>query len=212
MASRKETREVSGFDEVRLEGSGFIHLQQGEQDALEIEADEALLPKIKSEVKDGRLELGFNSLLDNLLILGGETIHFTITMRKVHALIISGSGKVEAPRINTDSLKLKVSGAGKLTINELHTQQMEVNCSGSGSLLAGGEAQHLDIHISGSGEVHGALLASQEVRVRISGSGTIEVQASDKLDVQVSGAGTVRYQGNPSIRQHITGTGSVRPL
>ena len=116
MAVIQEKREVSGFDEIHLEGSGTLLLQQGDQDLLIIETEEDILPKIKSEVRDGRLSLGFKNWLDHILQIGSPPITYHITMRQVHGVSISGTGKLTAGQIRTDHLNLKISGSGELNL------------------------------------------------------------------------------------------------
>lgn len=53
----QELRDVSGFDEILFETSGEIFLKQGETEEHKIEADSELLPRLRSEVKNGRLEI-----------------------------------------------------------------------------------------------------------------------------------------------------------
>jgi hypothetical protein len=212
MAVIQERREVSDFDEVVLEGSGVITLVQGEQDGLVIETEESLLPKIKSEVVDGRLRLGFKSWLDYLTNLGHATIHYRVSMRQVRGVLISGSGKLEAGRIETDRLRLKVSGAGSLAVADLHTADLETSFSGSGEARLAGSAQKQEIHISGSGDYKAEELDCQDARVSISGSGGVRLRASQRLEVHISGSGEVRYAGQPNITQRIHGSGSIKPL
>lgn len=212
MAVVQERREVSGFDEVSLEGNGTITLEQGEQDGLVIETDADLLPKIKSEVVDGRLRLGFKSWLDHLTQMGHPPIQYWVTMKQVHGVSISGSGKLHIGLIETDRMRLKVSGSGEINIADLHAADLETSFSGNGQATISGAVQTQEVRISGSGGLNGESLECQEARVRISGSGTIRLRASQRLEVHISGSGDVRYAGQPSIVQHISGSGSVTSL
>ena len=53
-----ETRQLTHFDRVTIFGSGHLTVVQGEQEGLTIQADDNLLPYIKSEVAGGSLKLG----------------------------------------------------------------------------------------------------------------------------------------------------------
>ena len=57
MAQISQAREVQDFDEISLRWPGELVIVQGEEESLVIEADEALLPKLRSDVRDRRLEL-----------------------------------------------------------------------------------------------------------------------------------------------------------
>ena len=208
----QERREVAGFDEVLLEGSGTITIEQGEQDGLVIETEADLLPKLKSEVAEGRLRLGLKSWLDIFMHFSHPPVHYYVTMREVHGVFISGSGKLRAGRIETDRLRLKISGSGEMTVSELRAGDLEVSFSGSGKAVVGGAVETQTVRISGAGEVRAEDLECAEVRVHISGSGTVRVRAANSLDVHISGSGDIGYIGQPKISQHISGAGSVKEI
>lgn len=212
MAVKQERREVSGFDEVQLEGMGVITLQQGEQDSLIIEADAEILPRLKSEVHGGRLELGFKHWYDHMNQVTRPDVHYYITMKQVHGISISGSGELQAGKIETDTLHLRVSGSGDFNVEDLRAQNLEVRFSGTGKAHLGGAAAHQEIHISGSGDLDAAGLDSQSALVRISGSGKVLLQVSQTLEAHISGSGEIGYRGHPSVSPHISGIGRVHSL
>jgi hypothetical protein len=212
MSIVQERREVAGFDEVVLEGSGTITLTQGEQDGLVIETEESFLPRLKSEVVEGRLRLGLKSWLDIFAHFGFPPVHYYVTMREVHGVLISGSGRLQAGRIETDRLRLKTSGAGEMSVEELRAGDLEINFSGSGKAVVGGAVETQTVRISGTGELHADHLDCAEARVHISGSGKVRVRAARRLDVHISGSGDVGYIGQPNISHHISGAGKVREI
>jgi len=53
-----ETRDVSGFDEIDLGGSGRVLIAVTGTESLTIEAEDNILPLLTTEVRNGRLELG----------------------------------------------------------------------------------------------------------------------------------------------------------
>ncbi len=57
-----ETRPVSGFHGVALDGTGHLHITQGNAEGLIVETDDNLLPFVESKVgPDGVLHLGSKS-------------------------------------------------------------------------------------------------------------------------------------------------------
>lgn len=212
MALIQERRDVTGFDEVILEGSGYITLVQGEQDGLVIEADEDLLPRLKSDVEDGRLRLGLRNWWDYLIHFMHSPVHYFVTMRQVRGVSISGSGKLEAGQVQTDRLRLKTSGTSEMRIADLRAGDVETSFSGSGKVSLGGAAEALTVRISGSGSVRAEEMDCADVRVHISGSGSVRVRASSRLDVHISGSGEIGYIGQPAVTQHISGSGRVSEI
>ena len=214
MAIVKESRPVQDFEEVAMEGHGDLAIVQGDVEMLEVEADEEVLPKLKTEVRGRRLVLGYRSWWDWLTPpWGAPPIHYTVTMKTVRGVVISGSGTVTAAEIHTDDLRLEMSGSGRGTIDRLAAETLELRISGSGRLeVGGGQVGAQEITISGSGSLRAEELTSDEADVRISGSGNIRLHAEKALNVHISGSGEVRYRGQPVVSQRISGSGSIAPL
>lgn len=212
MTIAKETRSVQDFDEVVVEGHGELVLAQGDQETLEIEADADLLPKIKSEVKDGRLILGLQHWWDHLLPPWGP-ITYRLTMKTVRGIAAAGSGTVTAGEIRTDRCRLALSGSGKAALAGLTAETAELHISGSGRIeVAGGEVGRQAITISGSGHLDASDLACAAADVHISGSGNVALQARETLAVHISGSGDVRYRGQPTVTQHVSGSGRIKQI
>jgi hypothetical protein len=210
MATIQERREVSEFDEILVEGTGDLFLEQGETNSLVIEADEELLPKLKSEVNAGRLELGLRHWYDFLALLVTPHIRYTVTVSSLRGVTISGAGKLRTGRIQADRLRLKINGSGDMEVTELQGSELDISISGSGKVRLNGSVQRQHIEISGSGDIFAEELASNETRVRISGSGSANLRVQERLDVDISGSGDVRYHGQPKVSPRISGSGRVR--
>ena len=116
-----------------MEGHGDLVIVQGDAETLEIEADEEILPKLKTEVRGRRLVLGSRNWWDWLTPpWGGSPIHYTVTMKTVRGVVISGSGTVMAGEIRTDDLRLEMSGSGRGTIDRLTAETLELRVSAPG--------------------------------------------------------------------------------
>ncbi len=55
---KTESREVQGFDLVEVAGVGSLTITQGATEALTIQAEDNLLPRLRSTVQNGTLQLG----------------------------------------------------------------------------------------------------------------------------------------------------------
>jgi hypothetical protein len=210
MTITQERREVSGFDEVQVDMSGDIFLKQGDTEELIIEADSDLLPRLKSEVNVGRLELGLEHWYDFMFLIPNPTVRYYITMKNIHGIFIAGLGKLETEHIHTDRIRLKISGSGEFHIADLQAADLEINFSGSGKANLAGSVKRQELDVSGSGEYRAEDLDSLETRVRISGSASARIRVQQRLEVSISGSGEVRYHGQPEIEHRISGSGSIR--
>jgi hypothetical protein len=181
-----ESRNVSGFEEVELQGVGNLSIQQTGSESLTVEAEEDVLPKIRTEVENDRLIIGPEP---NTSIQTTQPINYKLAVKDLNALKVSGSGNVDAEDISTDELAVTSSGAGNVKIS--------------------GEADSQEINISGSGSYQAEDLESKQVKINVLGSGSAIVNVSDELNAEVSGSGSVEYIGDPTINQYVSGAGRV---
>lgn len=181
-----ESRNVSGFTKIDLTGAGEVTIDQNGTEALTIEADDNLMPKVTSEVVDGTLRLGERSNLISLT----KPVKYRVSVKDLTGLMISGSGTVTAAKITSSRLAVDINGSGRVT--------------------AGGTVENQDLMISGSGDYQAKDLQTKITTVKISGSGDAAVSVSDSLDIQMSGSGKLTYYGNPpQVTQQISGSGRV---
>ena len=170
-----ETRTVSGFTKIDLSGAGDVIIEQNGTEALTIEAEDNLMPKLTSEVVDGTLRLGEKS---NMTIHLTKPVTYRVSMKDVSGLMISGSGTVTAASITAPSLAVDLSGSGKITVGGTVDQQ-DLTISGSGEYQAKGSgnatvtvSDRLDAQLSGSGQLtyYGN---PPQVTQEVSGSGRV---------------------------------------
>jgi Putative auto-transporter adhesin, head GIN domain len=180
-----ESRQVSGFTKVELSGSGELKIEQTGTESLTISAEDNVLPKINSEVSGGTLMLGSNAK-----IVPTKPISYSLTVKDLTGLAVSGSGSV--------------------TMSKLATPALSTDISGSAAITASGTADDQDLKISGSGRFEAEQLMSKTVKVDMSGSGIASIFASDVLDIHMSGSGILTYTGDPKqVTQEISGSGKL---
>ena len=207
-----EERPVSGFDAVNFSGSGELSITQGDTETLTVEADDNLLPFIKTEVRNGVLFISMEEGSGGAFVRPSQPIHFNLAIKDLSALTLSGSGRTTSPEIKADRLSLDVSGSGSLKIDQLETADLSLLLSGSGQVDLGGKATSQQAGLSGSGSYLAGDLESQTARVTSDGSGSGTIWVSDKLEVRLSGSGSVSYYGSPTVSSEVTGSGSLKSL
>ena len=204
-----ESRDVRDFDRVSLTGSGEVVITQTGEESLTVETDDNLMQYVRTEVTGGTLNLGIDT--DGRSI-SPTRLRFTLTVKDVDGLKISGSGDITTGDFDTERLEVEVSGSGDVRIDALTVENVVVRISGSGDVELAGEATGQDIDISGSGKYRAGDLSSAEAKVTISGSGDATVWVTDSLDVRISGSGSVDYFGNPTTDLSGSGSGKIKSL
>jgi hypothetical protein len=201
-----ETREVSNFDRVILEGSGEVVIVQSGEESLVIETDENVLQYVTSEVSGGTLILALES--GNRGILSPELI-FKVGVDDLVGARIEGSGDISAGNLDTNSLDVDISGSGKVKIDNLTAEQLATVIEGSGDAQLAGVVEQQTIDIAGSGKYNAGDLKSDSATVTIGGSGKAIVWAMETLNASIDGSGSVDYYGSPSVSSSESGSGSV---
>jgi hypothetical protein len=213
-----ETREVGGFNEVILDEYGELILTQGAVPSLTIEADEDVLSRIETEVKDGTLIMGIGGTWWDKLgmaindVLSGRKIVYQLTVVELTGVTVRGAGRVKCAELRTDRLSVRVAGAGEVTIGSLSTGQLGVDVPGAGRVQLAGQATEQRVSLTGAGSYRAPQLESQKAQVRLTGVGSATVWAVQELNVTIQGVGTVEYYGSPAVQPSITGLGRLVSL
>ena len=213
-----ETREVSGFERVVLDEYGELILSQGAQPSLTIEADEDVLSRIKTEVRDGTLTIGIGGTWWDKLgmalndVLSGRKIVYQLVVDELTGVTVRGAGRVKCGELRTDRLEIRVAGAGEVTIGSLSVGQLGVDVPGAGRVQLAGQSTEQRVALTGAGSYRAPQLESQKAQVKLTGVGSATIWVAQELDVTVQGVGTVEYYGSPSVREKVTGVGRVISL
>ncbi len=221
MALRSETRTVPGLREVTLRGIGRLEIEQrpdvAGQETVVVEADDAVIDRIATEVREGRLEIGFRmpwyewlTGWIQWLFAAHKRIRFRLVAATVESIAISGAGWATAERLASDRLEVAISGAGKIALAGVTVVKLASRVSGAGRIELSGTAEQHDVHISGAGSIQAPGLATKRTTAVITGSGSLAAAVAEDLEVSISGAGNVSYSGRPRVTQRISGAGRVR--
>ena len=182
---KSEVRAVANFTAVRLAGAGKVVIEQTGAQSVTVTADDNLLALFTTGVEDGVLVLGEAQGKS----FTGKQPYYKITVADVRMLALSGSGEMQAGRLDGAALSISVAGSGDVT--------------------AAGRVGDLTVSISGSGSVKAAGLTAKRAKVTVIGSGDATVNASDELDATMSGSGRIWYLGSPTVKTSKSGSGSI---
>lgn len=204
-----EAREVSDFSEVELGGMGDLTITQGETEALEIEAEDNLIPYIITEVKGNRLMIYEES---GYAFNPTKPIQIYLTVKSLDTLVLSGFGNVNADELNLGDLEITLSGSGNIELSDLIAESLDVTLSGFGNMTVSGAVPREVVKLSGAGAYDAGNLESDSATATLSGFGSCTVWVHEDLDATLSGSGSLSYYGNPSLKQDVSGFGSIHAL
>lgn len=206
-----EQRSVGSFQAVTLTGAMKVVLRQGAKEAVEVRADDNLLPLIETTVVERAgvptLEIGTRR---GASYSTHSRMVVTVDVVQLKALTLTGSGDMAADGLKTADLQVKVQGSGDVDLRRLAADTLGVRIAGSGDMSASGHAGRLDVAIAGSGDLVARDLVADDASVSIVGSGDARIQARKTLAVTIAGSGDVDYTGDAAVKTTIAGSGSVK--
>jgi hypothetical protein len=203
-----ETRKISGINAINVEYPAKVVITQGNTESLKVESEDNLMPDLKTQVKNGTLEIFYKQTKDRH-VNPTKPIVITIVVKDLTRADFSSAGELKVDGLKTDGLDVDLNGAGNLELNDINVKKLSVNLSGAGSMTASGIADELDVNISGFGDFKGANLHGKTANTNISGAGSATVWVDEKLNAEISGAGSVNYYGAAQVDKQINGVGSV---
>jgi len=186
--SVSRTFELANFDQLDIEGSFDVNIQQGDSVQVTATGQANIIDIINTAVTDNRWTLRYTE--NNVK---SDDLSINITVPFLSEISSDGSTDVTLGSFTDQaSLLISIDGSG------------EYDVTGQWADL-----EALTLSINGSGEVDGFPLEAKDVRVDIEGSGEVDVTAIETLDITIAGSGTVRYKGSPMITQSISGSGEI---
>ncbi len=207
-----EERSINGFTGINFSTFGKVILIQGSTKSLTIHGSDNIVPLVKSSVQGGILTLRMDEGV-NVSGMNDETVlTFTITVKDLNKLAVSGAGKFTMDTLSTTDLDVTMSGAGQVLLNNLTAESLKVNLSGVGDIEIDGQVTTATIVVSGAGPVNAPDLKIQTADVTISGLGSATLWVTDRLTGTISGAGNVSYYGNPQANTNASGLGHFEAL
>jgi len=203
-----ETRTVTDFHAIDLNISGNVEVSIGENYAVEISAQQNLLPLLKTEVKDGALRIFCDENMNS-----SEGIKIRVTAPAFDRFSLAGSGEIRVMNaLRAEKMDLNISGSGDVFCPQSDFGVLDISIVGSGDIELGGKTNDMKADISGSGEVRAKSLTTNTLKVNITGSGTVTADVSMDLVANISGSGDVFYSGSPKVESNVIGSGSVEKL
>lgn len=207
-----ENRDVSGFNAIDFSTFGKINVLQGDKESLNISGPDNLVPEIATSVNNGTLVIEDKEKFTVTSLTSQNTLTFTIVVKDLTALTVSGLGDVQVDSLSTPSMALTMSGAGKVQMNQLTADRLNIVLSGLGGLEISGSATQATFDLSGAGSINAPDLKIQTANITLSGLGSTTLWVTDQLTGNISGAGSVSYYGNPQTSTNTSGLGQFKSL
>jgi len=169
----KDTRGLSGFKGVDVGGVFQVEITAQKEFGVEVEADDNLLPLIKTEVRNGVLNIE--------------------TDKK-----ISPSSPVRIRISAPDIDRLEVSGVANVTLNDIKNSELTLDTSGASKIKISGETAKFTADVSGATKIDAENLKTIDANIETSGASTVTINVTGELRGHASGTSKILYTGSPS--------------
>ncbi|MDP4280742.1 MAG: head GIN domain-containing protein [Bacteroidota bacterium] len=206
--NKRETRTVSSFNSVEIGGAFDLTISQGTAQSVIVEADDNILPLIRTEVVGNTLKIDTKKPIHH-----ASKMKIFLTVVDLKRIDASGAVNIQTEnRLTVPELTISGSGAsdGKM---DLAVQKLNIDMSGSCNMHFSGTAENVSLDGSGAVNLHAFDLVAQNYNLDISGAGKAEINVAKELKADISGAANVYYKGEPTqMFQDVSGAGSIRKV
>jgi len=178
---KTEERSVPAFSAMSVSGAFEVAVAIGPERNVSISADDNVLPFIRVEVKDDKLEVSTTQAFDT-----AQSPSVSVKTPRLDAFSTSGAAKVTIEGVRGEAFRISTSGASDLTARG-KVDRLTIDASGAGRIALGDlSALDVDVHMSGGGDMD--LFATATVKGTASGAGKILCGGGAKVSIETSGA------------------------
>ena len=200
---------VSDFSTIDLRGASDVDVRVGTGFSVRAQGPAEALDRLTIERDGDTLEIGRRKGVNLNWGRSGKVKVF-VTLPRLAAAAISGSGDMTVDRVEGTRFAADVAGSGSLGVAAVRVDDLAVSIAGSGSVSAAGSARALAVEIAGSGDVDAAGLKARSARVEIAGSGSVRAVVDGPATVDMMGSGDVDLGSAARCTVSKMGSGSVR--
>ena len=201
-AQVKQERDVNSFTKIKVGSAIHLSVSLGVSESLVFEAEQEVLSKLKSEIKNGELHVFLEGSVNN-----SKEIKAFVTLKSIAGISATGASKVNfTSMVSCDKMEIDANGASYIEI-ELKAKEINIGSHGASNIKVNGSATLLIATVDGASSLKAMDLKAESVEIKASGAASASVNTSKKLTGAASGASTIRYSGDPKDK-NVTVSGS----
>ncbi len=207
-----EVRKVGSFTGISVSNGIDLYLSNGNEAVAVSSSKPELTDRIKTEVKDGVLTIGFESKSGiNINWNENRKLKAYVSYKTLNSLSASGGSDVLIDGVVSSSeLRLHLSGGSDFK-GKVEVENLRVDQSGGSDVNIAGKANTLSVEASGGSDFNGYDLVTEFCNLQASGGSDIEITANKELSARANGASDIHYKGQPNVKEaKASGASSVK--
>lgn len=198
-SDKTEIRNLKDFNAIKVSSGIDLYLRMGETEEVKVVADEDIIDKVVTEVKDGTLKIYMKS--NNNWNWG------TTKARKVYVSVkelvkldaSSGSDVNSESTLKGESLEVKASSGSDVNL-DIYYKNFSVDTSSGSDARITGKTKNFEAEASSGSDIKAQDLESVICKVNVSSGSDATVNVSEELNATASSGGDVSYYGNPQVK------------
>ena len=194
-----QMRNVSSFSAIKVSGGIDVYLSQSNEEAVAVSAsDESDRDYIKTEVKDGVLNIYYDSR--SFKLMRNRQLRAYVSFNTLES--VEGSGATDFVvngMFKGNSVKIKLSGASDMK-GEVDLANAQVDLNGASTMKISGRIENLKIEASGASDLKNYDLVVDNCIAQLSGASDIKITINKSISAKASGASNLDYKGNAERR------------
>ena len=180
----REVREVDAFSGVEVDNGIGLTLVVGDPQAVEVSAQENILPLVRTMVESGTLRI---HSIESFTTTAGVIV--SVTVPALDGISVSGGSEAQIEGMASDNLDVVMSGGARLTAAGRSSNVTFAGSGGSRSDLAALDVKTMAVELSEGATA--ALRVSDRLTGTASGGAVATITGEAVLDVQTSGGASV---------------------
>ncbi|HET6993621.1 MAG TPA: head GIN domain-containing protein [Chitinophagaceae bacterium] len=206
-----KSRDFSNFTGVSVSAALSLYVKQDSSYSVKVEVDDNLQEYIEINQSNGILYIRQRN--NTSLDATSDRIRIYVTGPEFKYLEASGASTItgENALSGSSGIEIQLSGASNAQL-ELKTPVVKVDVNGASSITLRGETKDFSAGGSGSSEIKGFDLLSENATVDVSGASRAEVFGSVKINASASGASHVRCKGKGELTKDESGASDISKI
>ena len=201
---------LTGFTAVEVAGPDDVTIRQGDSFSVTARGRKETLDRLEIKLDGTKLVIGRKREGFSFSNHYDDDLDIAITLPKLEALRLTGSGTIDADTVDGDAVEAVVTGSGDLKVAKLTGKSAEITVSGSGDIeIGGGTIGSGELSVTGSGDIDADGLVATTLEVSVTGSGNVDAQATGTADVRILGSGDVTVTGGATCTTKQMGSGTA---
>lgn len=210
-ASAAERRyAVADFERVVVEGPYSVRLTVGRSTSALATGSQQALDAVTVEVQGTTLRIRRNAnAWSNNARRPAEPAVIVLTTRTLRSARLLGAGRLDIDGAKGLRLDLIVEGSGRLSATRVDADNLSLGLRGSASIEIAGTAETLTADIQGASSLAGSRFSAETATISASTAGEISLTARRAATVTANGLGKVTIQGSPACTLRGPAAGDV---